>query len=82
MGVATQSPPADPVVAMRAQMGAVPIERTPLVGNLTMLSGPGGNVVVLSGTDGHVVVDSFVQPAWPKLQEALSARGGASLPRC
>ena len=61
----------DPVAAMRAQMGATPIESTALANRLVMLSGPGGNVVVLHGPDGKIVVDSFVQPAWPRLKVLL-----------
>ncbi len=64
---------ADPVAAMRAQMGATPIATTKLGDRLTMLSGPGGNVLVLHGPDGKLVVDSFVQPAWAKLKAALDA---------
>jgi cyclase len=67
---------ADPVAAMRAQMGAAPIETTKLGDGLVMLSGPGGNVVVLHGPDGQVVVDSFVQPAWPRLKSTLNGLGG------
>jgi glyoxylase-like metal-dependent hydrolase (beta-lactamase superfamily II) len=67
--------PADPVAAMRAQMGATPLETIKLTDNLTMLSGPGGNVVVLNGPDGKVVVDSFVQTAWAKLKQALDGMG-------
>ena len=59
--------------AMRAQLGAAPIQATKLGEKLTLLSGPGGNVVVLHGQQGKVVVDGFVQPAWPKLKEALDA---------
>ena len=44
-----------------------------------MLSGPGGNVVVLHGPDGKIVVDSFVQPAWPKLKAAIDALDGPSV---
>ncbi|MBI4264236.1 MAG: MBL fold metallo-hydrolase [Acidobacteria bacterium] len=69
------APPADPVAAIRAQMGATPIERLALADNLTMLSGPGGNVVVLNGADGKIVVDGFVQPAWASLKQALDAMG-------
>lgn len=69
----------DPVQAMRAQMGSIPIQTTKLAGNLTLLSGPGGNVVVLHGSDGKVVVDSFVQPAWPKLKEILDGMGNARI---
>ncbi len=61
----------DPLAAMRAQMGAAPIQSVQLAENLTLFSGPGGNVVVLNGPDGKIVVDSFVQPAWPKLKQAL-----------
>ena len=63
--------PTDALAARRAQMGALPIQQTPLGSNVFLLSGPGGNVVVLHGPDGKVVVDSFVQPAWPKLKAAL-----------
>src|SRR2546423_14984707 len=66
----------DPLAAFRARMGAVPIQAQPLAGNLTLLSGPGGNVVVLRGADGLVMVDTFVSPAWPKLQESLKGLGG------
>ncbi len=59
--------PAEVLAEMRAQMGAAPIMPTKLADNLMLLSGPGGNVVVLHGPDGKIVVDSFVQPAWPKL---------------
>jgi glyoxylase-like metal-dependent hydrolase (beta-lactamase superfamily II) len=62
---------ADPVGAMRAQMGATPITTTKLGDRLTLLSGPGGNVVALHGPDGKLVADSFVQPAWPRLKATL-----------
>ncbi|HWC72305.1 MAG TPA: MBL fold metallo-hydrolase, partial [Gemmatimonadales bacterium] len=65
----------DPLAAFRAQIGAIPIKTQPLSDNLTMLSGPGGNVVVLRGADGLVMVDTFVAPAWPKLEESLKALG-------
>src|SRR5436309_4076432 len=67
--------PQDPVAAFRARIGAIPIESHPLAENLTLLAGPGGNVVVLHGSDGLVVVDTFVAPAWPKLQESLKGFG-------
>ena len=63
--------PPDALAATRAQMGAAPIVPTKLADNLTLLSGPGGNVVVLNGSDGKIVVDSFVQPAWPRLKQIL-----------
>ena len=66
--VAAQAPTPE---AMRAQMGAAPIETTRLGERLVMLSGPGGNVVVLHGPGGKVVVDGFVQPAWGRLKAAL-----------
>jgi cyclase len=69
----------DPLAQMRAQMGSAPIERVKLTDTLTMLSGPGGNVVVLHGPDGKIVVDSFVQPAWGALKEALDGMGGAKI---
>ena len=67
--------PQDPLATFRAQIGAAPIKSQPLADNLTLLSGPGGNVVVLHGAEGLVVVDTFVAPAWPKLEEALKALG-------
>lgn len=63
----------NPLAAMRAQMGAAPIQTIRLGDRLVMLSGPGGNVVVLHGTDGKVVVDSFVLPAWRRLKEVLDS---------
>src|SRR5204862_481771 len=54
-----------------------PIQAQPLGENLTLLAGPGGNVVVLHGSDGLVVVDTFVAPAWPRLQESLQGFGRA-----
>ena len=72
---AAQQPAQDPTAAFRAQIGAVPIQARQLGENLTLLSGPGGNVVVLHGADGLVVVDTFVAPAWPKLEQSLAALG-------
>src|SRR5437667_10753051 len=72
---AAQQPTQDPTAAFRAQIGAVPIQARQLGENLTLLSGPGGNVVVLYGSDGLVVVDTFVAPAWPKLQQSLAGLG-------
>lgn len=71
--------PADRLAAIRAQMGATPIQAQPLAESLTLLSGPGGNVVVLNGPDGKIVVDTFLLPAWPKLKEALDGLGNAPL---
>lgn len=68
---------ADRLATFRAQIGANPIQAQKLADHLTMLSGPGGNVVVLQSSDGKLVVDTFVQPAWPKLKEALAALGNA-----
>lgn len=67
--------PEDMLPAMRAQLGAIPIQVTKLADNITLLMGPGGNVVVLHGPDGKIVVDSFVQPAWPKLKQDLDGMG-------
>jgi glyoxylase-like metal-dependent hydrolase (beta-lactamase superfamily II) len=67
------------VEKMRAQMGAAPIETTRLADGLVMLSGPGGNVVVLTGRDGKIVVDSFVQPAWPRLKSTLDGIDGSAI---
>jgi cyclase len=71
----TLQQPTDRVAGFRAQMGSIPIQATPLAKNVTLLGGPGGNVVVLHGSDGLVVVDTFVAPAWPKLQESLKGFG-------
>jgi glyoxylase-like metal-dependent hydrolase (beta-lactamase superfamily II) len=71
--------PADPVAAMRAQMGSIPIETVRLADNLTMLAGPGGNVVVLNGPDGKVVVDGFVQTAWAGLKKVLDGMGSGPI---
>jgi cyclase len=74
-----QAAPADAMAAFRAQLGSAPIQSQKLGDALTLLSGPGGNVVVLNGPDGKIVVDTFVQPAWPKLKEALDGLGSAPL---
>jgi len=65
----------DRTAAFRAQIGAAPLQTQQLSENITLLSGPGGNVVVLRGADGLVVVDTFVAPAWPRLQESLAVLG-------
>lgn len=65
----------DRLATFRAQIAAAPLQSQPLAENLTLLSGPGGNVVVLHGPDGLLVVDTFVQPAWPKLKDALAGLG-------
>src|SRR6516162_9639228 len=71
--------PTDHLAAIRAEMGAAPIQAQLLAQNLTLLSGPGGNVVVLNGPDGKIVVDTFLMPAWPKLKTALDGLGNAPL---
>jgi cyclase len=68
---------ADQVAAMRAQFGGMPIQAQPLTDSVTLLSGPGGNVVVLNGADGKLMGDTFVQPAWPHLKDALATIGNA-----
>jgi len=73
--VLSQQP--DRLTAFRAQIGSVPIQTQHLGENLTLLSGPGGNVVVLHGAEGLIVVDTFVAPAWPKLQESLKSFGAS-----
>ncbi len=77
-GATAQQPakPADALAAMRAQIGAAPIESVTLADNLTLLSGPGGNVVVLNGRDGKLIVDSFVQPAWANLKQRIDGMSG------
>ncbi|HEY3854503.1 MAG TPA: MBL fold metallo-hydrolase [Verrucomicrobiae bacterium] len=73
--VAKQDFAADTAVLtkFRASFGATPIVTTKLGGNLTLLSGPGGNVIVSDGKDGKLLIDTFVQPAWPKLKETLDS---------
>ena len=73
-GLLPQQPP-DRLATFRAQIGATPIRTLPLGDNLTMLSGPGGNVVVLQDPQGLLMVDTFVAPAWPKLEESLKTFG-------
>jgi cyclase len=70
---------ADQVAAMRAQFGGMPIQSQALTDSITLLSGPGGNVVVLNGADGKLMGDTFVQPAWPHLKDALDAIGKAPI---
>jgi glyoxylase-like metal-dependent hydrolase (beta-lactamase superfamily II) len=74
-----EKPATDQLAAMRAQFGATPIQAQKLSDSVTLLSGPGGNVVVLNGADGKLIGDTFVQPAWPHLQDALAAIGNAPL---
>jgi glyoxylase-like metal-dependent hydrolase (beta-lactamase superfamily II) len=76
-GFPQQPSAADRVAAMRAQFGGAPIQAQPLSDSLTLLSGPGGNVVVLNGADGKLMGDTFVQPAWPHLKDALATIGNA-----
>jgi cyclase len=77
-GDAQQSPSAaDLLASMRAKFNAVPMETQKLADNITMFDGPGGAVVVLNGPDGKFMVDTFVEPAWPKLKEALDSLGDA-----
>jgi Metallo-beta-lactamase superfamily len=79
-GYGQQTAPAgDSIAAIRAQIGAIPIQTQKLADNLTLLSGPGGNVLVLNGADGKIVVDTFLSPAWPKLKETLDGIGSAPL---
>jgi cyclase len=77
LGLPQQPSAADRVAGMRAQFGGVPVQAQPLTDNITLLSGPGGNVVVLNGADGKLMGDTFVQPAWPHLKDALDAIGKA-----
>lgn len=63
--------------AGRAMFGAAPIQSAKLAANMTLLSGPGGNVVVLTGSDGILMVDTFVRPAWPRLQMTLASMSAA-----
>jgi cyclase len=75
-GDAQQTPSAADLLAiMRAKFNAVPMETQKLADNVTMFDGPGGAVTVLNGPDGKFVVDSFVEPAWPRLREALDGLG-------
>jgi cyclase len=80
VGYAQQAPsPAELLASMRAKFNAVPMETQKLADNVTMFDGPGGAVTVLNGPDGKFVVDTFVAPAWPRLQEALAGLGNAPL---
>jgi cyclase len=69
--------PAALLASMRAKFNTVPMETQKLADNITMFDGPGGAVTVLNGPDGKFVVDTFVAPAWPKLQQALDGLGNA-----
>lgn len=68
---------ADLLADMRAKFNAAPLRTQKLGEDVTMLSGPGGSVVVLNGPDGKFVVDTFVAPAWPRLEKALAGLGNA-----
>jgi cyclase len=63
------------VAAKRAQFNAAPLGTQTLGEGLTMFYGPGGTVVVLNGPDGKFVVDTFIAPAWPRLEQALDVLG-------
>src|SRR6267143_2006391 len=77
-GFEQQSPSAaDLLASFRAQFNAVPMETQKLADNVTMFDGPGGAVTVLNGPDGKFVVDTFVAPAWPRLEEGLDNLGSA-----
>ena len=78
-GFSQQAAAGDQVAAMRAQFGGMPIQAQPLTDSITLLSGPGGNVVVLNGADGKLMGDTFVQPAWPHLKDALDKIGSAPI---
>jgi cyclase len=67
--------PAKLVAAKRAQFNAAPLQTQTLGEGLTMFSGPGGTVVALSGPEGKFVVDTFIAPAWPRLEQALAGLG-------
>jgi cyclase len=75
------SMPAELLAAKRAQFNAAPLEVHTLSDQLTVLSGPGGTVSVLDGPDGTLVVDTFIAPAWPRLQEALAHLGHSPVRR-
>src|SRR6202044_330814 len=69
--------PADLLANMRTKFNAAPLKTQRLGEDVTMFSGLGGSVVVLNGPDGKFVVDTFVEPAWPRLKEALDGLGNA-----
>src|SRR5258705_1291196 len=71
------SSPVEQLARFRAQFNAVPVETQKLADDVTMFDGPGGAVLALNGPDGKFVVDTFVAPAWPRLQEALDGLGNA-----
>jgi cyclase len=77
-GSAESAPsPAVLLASMRAKFNAAPMETQKLADNVTVFDGPGGAVTVLNGPDGKFVVDTFVAPAWPRLEEALDGLGRA-----
>ena len=81
-GYPQQAPSAADLLAdMRAKFNAAPLKTQKLSEDVTMLSGPGGSVVVLNGPDGKFVVDTFVAPAWPRLEQALYGLGNPPV-RC
>jgi cyclase len=65
------------LASMRAKFNAVPMETQKLADHIALFDGPGGAVTVLSGPDGKFIVDTFVAPAWPRLEEALDGLGSA-----
>lgn len=73
----SDKPPAftDQLPALRAKLGAEPIQFKKLGDNLTLLMGPGGNIAVLNGKDGKILVDTFVRPAWNRLKSTLDSIG-------
>jgi cyclase len=73
------APPADPLAAMRATFGKVPIEATKLADHLTLLTGPGGNVIASSGSDGKLLVDTFTQMAWDRFKKTIDDLGKGPL---
>ncbi|HLJ24409.1 MAG TPA: MBL fold metallo-hydrolase [Candidatus Acidoferrales bacterium] len=78
-GLPQEKSNAEQVAAMRAQFAGIPVTAQKLTDSVTLLAGPGGNVVVLNGADGKLMGDTFVQPAWPHLKQALDLIGKSSI---
>jgi len=71
--------PVSPVIKINEAAATAPIEKTPLRGPLTMLSGSGGNITVLTGKDGKLLVDAGIGVSRPRVETALKSISAAPL---
>ncbi|SEN12766.1 Glyoxylase, beta-lactamase superfamily II [Luteibacter sp. UNCMF331Sha3.1] len=71
--------PVSPVIKINEAAATAPIEKTPLRGPLTMLSGSGGNITVLTGKDGKLLVDAGIGVSRPRVEAALKSISAAPL---